>query len=305
MKKINKKIMYSMGAVVMVSSPIIAVLSCGKTKQPISIDLSKVKSVSGLIQEMNKSMHFIAKKPADVLGKPISSADDQKANQNYPLTKDQYKGIADGVIADQTFNFSFNGKTQSVTSNFHNDTQAVKDSVNEMITNWSTQNGTQATVDMKRRQVQVIAGGPNMSSYVANLNMTIGLNSTGYLSLTESAWNAYKHELTSWSNFTWSILQTSPFQEWMKTNKPAYLSPKSGTTANASGQLDKTQLVDPTITNPINKSDSTTNGINMDAQKSALPKLIVSRPATPSKISNLELEFGYMIQNLYSPDALK
>jgi hypothetical protein len=43
----------------------------------------------------------------------------------------------------------------------------------------------------------------------------------------------------------------------------------------------------------------------MDAQESANKELALSPPKNPKEISNLELQFVYMIQDLYSPEILK
>jgi hypothetical protein len=69
MKKINKKILYGMGAISIVASPIIAVVACGSEtpKKPtppkpsipeisdiVQIDLDTIKSPMELIEKMNE-----------------------------------------------------------------------------------------------------------------------------------------------------------------------------------------------------------------------------------------------------------
>jgi hypothetical protein len=141
MKKINKKILYGMGAISIVASPIIAVVACGakapviklsKITPIIDIDLDKIESPTKLIQRMNESMHFISKDPSTIVGKPV---DDAKTNDNYPLTKKQYQEIGAGVITDQNFTLTYKGKSTTIISNFNKDTMIVKNSIEEMLKN--------------------------------------------------------------------------------------------------------------------------------------------------------------------------
>jgi hypothetical protein len=152
MKKINKKILYGMGAISIVASPIIAVVACGsKTPAPktppepkptvpkistiVNIDLATIESPMELILKMNDSMHFKAKTPAAISGEPVN---DKSKNDNYPLTKAQYQQIADNVITDTTFNFTYKNKenketTLAVTSQLNHDTTVIKNSIDDFL----------------------------------------------------------------------------------------------------------------------------------------------------------------------------
>jgi hypothetical protein len=146
MKKINKKILYGMGAISIVASPIIAVVACGSEtpKKPtppkptppkpsipkinpiVNIDLDKIKSPMELILKMNDSMHFKSDTPYTEIGK-------QNTSGEYPLTKDQYKKMANNVITDIAFHFTYKGESLGVSSNLNKDTMIVKNSIDQLI----------------------------------------------------------------------------------------------------------------------------------------------------------------------------
>jgi hypothetical protein len=169
MKKINKKILYGMGAISIVASPIIAVVACGSEtpKKPtppkptppdptppkistiVNIDLDKIESPMELILKMNDSMHFKRKTPITVVGAQVQ---DTSQNDNYPLTKEQYKQIiANNVITDKTFNFTYKGESLAVSSKFNNDQITIKKSIEKLLSNWSPENGTKSSERLTKR----------------------------------------------------------------------------------------------------------------------------------------------------------
>jgi hypothetical protein len=142
MKKINKKILYGIGAISIVASPIIAVVACGsKTPAPkkppvpkinpvVKIDLDTIKSPMELILKMNDSMHFKSDTPYTEIGKPVK---DMKTNDNYPLAKEQYTKMANNVITDIDFRFTYKGESLDVSSKLNYDSIIMKDSIDELI----------------------------------------------------------------------------------------------------------------------------------------------------------------------------
>jgi hypothetical protein len=148
MKKINKKILYGMGAISIVASPIIAVVACGAKAAPapkkppmakntsiVNIDLDKIDSPKDLILKMNESMHFISKAPITKLGVRVPDPIRVDNNDGYPLTKEQYIDIANHVITDATFNFTYKGETEVLTSDFNRSSMVMKRSIDKMLKN--------------------------------------------------------------------------------------------------------------------------------------------------------------------------
>jgi hypothetical protein len=85
-------------------------------------------------------MHFKSKEPVTVLGKQVK---DTSKNDNYPLTKDQYKKIIENNnITDKTFNFTYKGESLAVSSNFNYDQTVINNSLENVLSTWSPENGT-------------------------------------------------------------------------------------------------------------------------------------------------------------------
>jgi hypothetical protein len=193
-----------MGAISIVASPIIAVVACG-TKEPakkptipkissiVDIDLDKIKSPMELILKMNESMHFYKPKksvPVTVLGKPVPVGGDRIKNDNYPLKKSQYKTIADNVITDKTFNFTYGDKKLAVSSNFDYDQTTIKNSIEDLLSNWSPENGTKANDRFNKRSPndyghRLYMG--NFLFYIENASFPMGNDISGYYSLPDDA----------------------------------------------------------------------------------------------------------------------
>jgi hypothetical protein len=141
-----------------------------------------------LIMTMNDSMHFQHKEPITVVGKPLI---DPSSNNNYPLTKDQYKKIADNVITDKTFNFTYKGKEKAITSKFNNDSTTIKKSIEKLLNTWSPENGTKAFNKMVKRIEGVLdtktEDMSNFLFYLVNVSLNLAIDSNGYFSLPDDA----------------------------------------------------------------------------------------------------------------------
>jgi hypothetical protein len=208
MKKINKKLLYGMGAISIVASPIIAVVACGSEtpKKPtppdptppkpsipeisniVKIDLDKIQSPMELIEKMNESMHFKSNDPVTDFARPTPLPG---SNDNYPLTKDQYKKIiTNNAITDKTFNFTYKDESLTVSSGLNNDITTIKNSVEGLLSNWSADNGKKAAARFAKRFspifLQQIDIG-NFWFYIQNVSANMGQGITGYYSLPDDA----------------------------------------------------------------------------------------------------------------------
>ena len=310
MRKKYKKTLYSLGAITMICAPIVTIISCSNENNnnknnKLEVNLEKTNNVYDLIQTLNKQMHFITVKPTTIIGKPVS---DPSKNNNFPLTKDQYKDIANSVVTDTTFILSYGGQSKSFTTHFNKDAKIIHDVIqNDIIGNWTSKNGTNIANIMTNNIAKATSGVPNANfvGYIANMTLFVGMSGMGYLSLPDKAYNAYLDELKQWTELTWNIKTSAPYRAWEKSKNIHYISPKKtkeDIKPNKNGQIDKKYLFDPTVVTDNTKPKIP--GYNMDLQNAGsifdTPKLL-----QPNKVSNLGVEFDYVMQDLYSPDAVK
>jgi hypothetical protein len=70
-------------------------------------------------------------------------------------------------------------------------------------------------------------------------------------------------------------------------------------------QITKAETVIQPKSNPINDGPIETKGINLDDQKTAVPHLTKASATDLDKISNLEIQFALVVQDLYADNVYK
>ena len=282
----------------------------GLPTPPINIiDLSKTINVNQLITKMNDKMNFISPKSAAWIGNPDITTE-TKVN-HYNISKNQYQIMGSTIVKDVPLILKFNGKEETFTSNLHNYTLDVKESIDDMLkNNWNIPGGKAAMKRYTDRYLAMAEGTattyPNITAYMGNLAQQTALKSVGYLTLPEKGWDAYLNELNSWNTFISSISTSAVYKDWINTKQHKYYIPKRDTLITAENNYqynDPNNFLDPsTITNP----DPNNKGINYDASgaKSIMKAATGPKPNNPDKISNLECQFAFRLQDLYSPNVV-
>ena len=303
MKQFTKKLTLSLG-ISLTIVPVVVVASCGNTSNNSiknSIKLDNVKSVREFITTLNQNSDFIMPDSVVAMGNPLKNTSN---NDNYPLKKEQYKKIAHymGRIKDEKIALSYKGNVETFKLNITQYTKIAEKSINNLISNWSDPNGKIAAKLMSTRMNDAITNpkykSPDFMSYVAALTpITIGMKSTGFLSLPEDAWQAYNNELKALNDFSWSITSSNIYKSWYKNHVNSTLTPHIAATINKNNQIASKGLLDPTKIN--NDKDKGNTGVNFD-QINAVHYMGMGKPLNPKKMSNFAAEFVYVLQDLYA-----
>jgi hypothetical protein len=82
-----------------------------------------------------------------------------------------------------------------------------------------------------------------------------------------------------------------------------YVNPKFSPSGISGPQLTKDQTVIQPKSNEDNTKSPAQAGLNLDDQTSAVPHLTQTKAADIKKISNLEIQFAFVVQDLYAKDV--
>ena len=156
---------------------------------------------------------------------------------------------------------------------------------------------------------------PNITSYMGAIEQSVGLAAMGYLSIPENGWNAYLNELNAWNTFIWAINTSTVYKKWIKKSGNKYWLPYANKPVVAKDNYqynDNTIFKNPyTIDNKGSKAESdpivNNNGINFDlanALETMKHASSLPMPQNPNKLSNLEAQFAFRLQDLYGPNVI-
>ena len=318
MKKTSKKIIYILGSITILASPIYTMVSCGSKPvppkpTPYIIDLSKVGNVNELITEMNSKMNFISSKPATWIGN--TSLPHAVKEYGYPLSKNQYKVMGSTIVNDIPITLKYDGQQETVYPKLHDLTLDVQKSINNMLdNNWNVDGGSKAQTNMTDRLGKIMLGAksPNITSYMGAIAKSVGIAAMGYLSIPQAGWDAYINELNAWNTFIWAINTSEVYKQWIKKIGNKYWLPYANTDIKAVNNYqynDNSIFKNPsTINNKGTHPIKENNGINfdMDNALTTMEKApFLPKPQNPDKLSNLEAQFAFRLQDLYGPNVIK
>jgi hypothetical protein len=178
-----------------------------------------------------------------------------------------------------------------------------------VLSTWSPENGTKTLERMNNTywsaSLKRIDVG-NFMFYVNNVSQQLEKYTYGYSSLPTDAWEAYQRELRNWTEFIWTISDSDMYKSWAKDKDAKYVNPKFNFSGIKGPQVDKDQTTNPLVTNPTNaKRPVSEFWVNLDDQKTAIHYFWEFKAADLDKISNLEMQFAFVVQDLYADNVYK
>lgn len=286
----KKKLLW-IGSAIVALSPMTSLVACSgqnkndkevdkeKDKENIKkhsfvFDLEKLISVEDLLNEFNKITNVFMEKPAHELI-PYLNKDPIISQDSFEQLKTYTNKIKFNYL-DLTFKF----KNQKVVISL----EAIKTQIDSIKTKMDL--GYEKIMNssyVQKKMIEALDENVTMSNMPSILNNLLGtqfsMKMMGFMAIPDNGYDNYLNMMDAYHEFSWSLSQSKPYQQWIKTLKQPHY-----------------KLLDKDF-----KYLNVAHGEKYDAKEEALEKedFTMPMPNKPKELNNLEAQLVLSLCGIY------